>query len=298
MNLKRVDLNLLVALDALLDERNVTRAADRLAMSQPALSNALRRMRSLFGDPLFLRGQRGLVPTPRAMALAGPLKELLSNADALVRPQAFDPREADVEFRLATTDYMAITLVAPLLEHLRQIGSGIRITVRSLETTDIPERLAHGELDLAISIPEFSAQHLQSRRLYSDHYVGVVRHEHPLTQEPRPSVQRFCSYPQVLVAPAGGAITGPVDVALARLGAARSIQVSVPSFLLLPHLLVESDLVAVCPSRLSTVFSEQLSTFGVPVEVSPFDVIGAWHARSQNDPAHRWLRQTLADVVA
>ncbi|QGM47608.1 LysR family transcriptional regulator [Methylocystis heyeri] len=294
MDFRKVDLNLLVALDALLDERSVTRAAERLAMSQPALSNALHRLRGLFADPLFTRGQRGLIPTARALELALPIKGLLRGADELLQPQTFHPAATTTEFKIATTDYMFVTLLVPLIERLQSDGPGIAVTVRSLESPDIPDRLARGELDLAISIPEFSAPHLQSRWLYTDRYVGAMRRHHPLARIRELSIADLCGHPHTLVAPAGGRVSGPVDDALARLGTKRAIRASVPSFLALPYLLACTDLIAVCPERLSRTFGAELVVFEIPLNIPSFDVIAVWHARSHNDAAHRWLRQALA----
>jgi DNA-binding transcriptional LysR family regulator len=298
MDIKKIDLNLLIALDALLDERNVTRAAARLAMSQPALSTALHRMRSMLGDPLFIRGQRGLIPTPRALELALPIKQLLHDAHELVRPQSFDPATAAREFVIATTDYMFVTMLVPLIEFLQEAGPGIAITVRSLEYPEIPDRLARGELDLAISTPEFSAPHLQTKQLYTDHYVGAMRRGHPLAKMASPSIAELCQFPHTLVVPTGGRVSGPVDDALSRLGTKRSIRASVPSFLTLPYLLTRCDLVAICPERLCQHFGADLVIFEIPIKVPSFNVVAVWHARAQNDLAHRWLRRTLTGIAA
>lgn len=296
MDIRKLDLNLLVALDSLLDERNVTRAAARLAMSQPALSGTLGRLRDLLGDPLFVRAQRGLVPTPRALEMAGAVKRIVHDAQDLLRPSSFVPRAATGEFAIATTDYMQTTLVVPLLAHLRKAAPGLTLAVRSLELSDIPDRLARGDLDLGITIPEFAPHEMLSRTLYRERYVGAARKRHPIFRG-RIDVETFCLYPHALVVPRGGPVRGPVDDALAAINARRTVAISVPSFLILPHVLRSTDLVTVIPARLLEHMRHDLAAFEIPVAVPEFNVIAAWHPRVQNDPRHRWLRKSLMDIA-
>ena len=294
--MKRPDLNLLVVLDALLDERNVSRAAERLALSQPAVSGALARLRDLFGDPLFTRAQRGPIATDRARSLIEPTKRLLRDAGELLAPQAFDPATAERDVRIATTDYMTVTVVVPLLEHLQSTAPGIRLVIRSLELADIPKRLEQGDLDLGITTPPWAAADLRSRFLYTDRYVGAVRPGHPLLTD-EVTVRTFCAYPHALVAPRGGEPHGPVDDALSALGERRKIGLSLPSFLALPSTLRRTDLIAVGPERLLRTWRDELGIFEIPVPVPTFDVIAVWHPRSQNDAGHRWLRELLPGLV-
>jgi DNA-binding transcriptional LysR family regulator len=297
MDIKKLDLNLIVAFDVLLDECNVTRAARRLGMSQPALSSALNRLRDLFQDPLFTRVQRGLVPTERALALGRPVKHILRETVELIRPPVFDPASARREFRLATTDYMFVTLVVPLLNHVQRHAPGLTLSVRSLELSDMPARLARGELDIGITIPEFADDDLRSRHLYTERYVGAVRQHHPLLEQEL-TVDAFCSYPHTLIVPTGGAARGPVDDALAAIGARRTIGISLPGFLGLPYALRDTDLIAIGPERLFGQMTGDLALFEVPLAIPKFDVIAVWHPRSQNDPGHRWVREKLTLLAA
>ncbi|HEX2654967.1 MAG TPA: LysR family transcriptional regulator [Xanthobacteraceae bacterium] len=296
MNIRKLDLNLLVALDALLDERSVTRAAARLSMSQPALSSALHRLRIAFGDTLFTRGQRGLIPTERARALAEPLKQILREAEELVRQPVFDSDTAVHDFRVATTDYMLVTVIVPFLEFLEETAPNISVTARSLEFPDIPSRLANGDLELGIMIPEFAAPFLHAKHLYTDRYVGAVRKNHPLGDR-IVTIEEFCRFPHTLIVPTGGSIRGPVDDALSAVGAKRKVRVSLPSFLALPYILRQTDLIAVGPERLFQKMSGELKLFEIPVSVPTFDIIAVWHPRVHNDLAHRWFRRKLAELA-
>jgi DNA-binding transcriptional LysR family regulator len=296
-DIKKIDLNLLAVLDALLDERNVTRAATRLGYTQPTVSGMLARLRDLFGDPLFVRAQRGLVPTPRAQALAVPLKQLLADGQRLVAPDAFDPTNAEVTFAISSNDYMQHALLAPFMQVLRREARQIRLAITPPIIKGLSDALACGQIDLAVTIPEFAMSDLPSRLLYRERYVVAVRAQHPLARRGAMTVERFCHYDHVLVSPTGGSFEGPTDLALARLKLRRSVRYSVPSFLLIPDILLTDDLVALVPSRLLRENDKRLVVLKPPLEVSGFDVIAAWHPRVDKDVAHRWLRRRLVETA-
>jgi DNA-binding transcriptional LysR family regulator len=296
-NIKKIDLNLLVVLDALLDERNVTRAAVRLGYTQPTISGMLTRLRDLFGDPLFVRTQRGLLATPRAQALAAPLKQLLADSQRLVARDVFDPASAKATFSISSNDYMQQALLVPLIKVLRDEARHVRIAITPPIIEGLAEALARGQIDLAITIPEFAVSDLRSRLLYREHYVVAVRPQHPLARRAAMTVERFCNYDHVVVSPTGGSFEGPTDQALARLQLRRKVRYSVPSFLLLPEMLQTDDLVALVPSRLLSENNKRLVVLNPPVDVPGFDVIAVWHPRVDKDIAHRWLRGRLVNIA-
>ena len=178
--MRHLDLNLLVALDALLDERSVTRAARRLGLTQSTVSGMLTRLRAALGDPLFVRSQHGIVPTRRASQLAAPLKDLIAAAKVIATAERFDPATASQTFSVSLNDYMQLTVLLPLVADLRRKAAGIRLSVRPLVVDNLAADLARGEIDLVVTIPEFAMSDLPSRLLYRETYVGVVRREHPL----------------------------------------------------------------------------------------------------------------------
>ena len=294
-DIKKVDLNLLLVLDALLDERNVTRAGARLGYTQPTISGMLARLRDLFGDPLFVRTQRGLLATPRAQALAVPLKQLLAESQRLVAGDVFDPANARVTFTISSNDYMQHALLVPFVKVLRSEARQIRLAIAP--PIILSDALARGQIDLAVTIPEFAMSHLPSRLLYRERYVVAVRPQHPLARRAALNVERFCNYDHVLVSPTGGSFEGPTDQALARLQLRRTVRYSVPSFLLMPEILQTDDLVALVPSRLLRENNKRLVVLKPPVEVPGFDVIAVWHRRVDKDIAHRWLRNRLAEIA-
>lgn len=296
-DIRRIDLNLLVALDTLLDERNVTRAAARLSLSQPTVSGMLNRLREIFGDPLFIRTQRGILPTPRAQALAEPLKQWLADADALTRPAAFDPETAALTFTIQLNDYFQQSLLVPYVAALGCEAPGVRLAVKPLTDIGLPEELARGEMDLAVTVSDFAPPELPSLMLYSERYVGAVCAGHPLAGG-RVSLADFCRFDHVIVSPTGGSFEGPTDDALAAVGRTRRVRLSVPSFLVLPDVLLTGHIIGVVPERLLRDQGGSIEKFRLPVRVPGFDVVAVWHPRSQEEPAHRWLRERLRDVAS
>jgi len=294
-DIRRIDLNLLIALDALLEERSVTRAADRLALTQPTVSAMLTRLRRLFGDPLFVRTQRGILPTPRAQALAPALRQWLMEARTLVAHQRFEPGAAEFTASLSANDYIQSALIVPFIERLRREAPNARLAVRSPQLTDVPSMLADGELDLWITTtPEIPPADLLSRTLYDERYVCAVRSGHPLKARRAVTIEQFCRYPHLLVSPTEGRFVGPTDRALAEIGTRRRVVLSMPGFLILPEILQADDFIAVVPERVLRGRTAGLRTFPPPMTVPGFSVVLLWHRRLQEDPAHRWLRELLA----
>ncbi|MFY8143664.1 MAG: LysR family transcriptional regulator, partial [Caulobacter sp.] len=287
-----LDLNLLRALDALLDERSVTRAANRLALTQPAVSGLLARLRERFDDPLFVRGRRGVTPTPRALALAAPVKRILADVEALVRPVAFDPAEATFTLSIAATDYALQAVVAPFLPRLRALAPGVRVRARPIETADAPTLFERGELDIALSTPSEALPELHARRLFEEHYVVVARADHPRIGPDGVTLEDFCALDHALVSYGGDSFRGVADEALARVGASRRVTLSLSSFLVLADVLRTTDLIAVVPSRLANA-APGLRACRPPVEIPGFIKMAVWHERTHADPAQRWARGLL-----
>ena len=295
-NIKRIDLNLLVVLDALLEERNVTRVAARLGYTQPTVSGMLVRLRDLFSDPLFIRTQRGLLATPRAEQLTVPLKQLLADTHRLVARDVFDPANAEMTFTISSNDYMQRTLLVPFIKVLRSEAKHIQLAIAPPVIEGLSEALARGQIDMAVTIPEFAMPDLPSRLLYRERYVVVVRRQHPLARGSTMTLKRFCEFDHVLVSPTGGSFEGPTDRELAKLKQRRKVRYSVPSFLLVPEILQTDNLVALVPSRLVRDYKKQLVVLKPPIDVPGFDVIAVWHPRAHNEVAHRWLRSRLAET--
>ncbi|MFO0676142.1 MAG: LysR family transcriptional regulator [Polyangiaceae bacterium] len=289
-------MNLLVALDALLTERHVTRAAKRLSLSQSAMSHALGRLRDLTGDPLFVRGGRGLVPTPRALALREPLRHSLERIDrALFDRDAFDPRTSTRKFTIVTSDYAEVVLLPPLLEDLRTRAPGVDVWVKPLGTNEVETALRDETVDLAI-VPgrdgESTTTHAEV--LLTERFVCVLRKGHPFATKTL-TLDRWLSLPHALVAPRG--LPGSfVDTALHELGRERRIQVAVPHFLVAPYLVAESDLVLTLAERIARRVAAHLPLVvkPAPIEVPRFTMTMRWPRHKSDDEGHVWFRGALA----
>ncbi len=295
-DIKTVDLNLLKALDALLDERNVTRAAARLSLTQPAMSGMLTRLRESFNDPLFVRSRRGIIPTQRALELAIPVKQVLSDITALLMPAIFDPSTAQMTLSIAATDYALQTIAVPFLLELKKRAPKIRVALLPIENHHLHDQLERGEIDLALLTPLNSPPDLHARRLYDEEYVCVMRCDHPAAQEPL-TLDIFCTLEHALFSYTGGGFTGVTDEALVRIGRQRQVMLSVKSFLVMAHVIRASDMIAVVPKRLVDDL-DGLVIKPTPLPVTGFTKIAAWHERTHQDPAHRWIRELLFELFA
>ena len=297
MDIHNVDLNLLVALEALLSERNVTRAAQRLGLSQPAMSAALARLRTLFNDPLLLRTSRGMLPTAKGVELAAPVKQVLDEIGRIVRQaDAFDPARAEVTFTITASDYVEFTILPRLVDHFEARAPGCRLAVRPINFATLPEQLERGEVDLALVSTTNAPENARLRPLYPERFVCAVRRGHPRAAK-QISLEEFCALEHVLISPSGGAFVAQTDAALSALGRSRSVRLSVPHFLLIPEILGRSDMMAVLPERLARAHADRLHIMEVPFELPPYTIAQVWHERTHRDPARAWLRQALADLM-
>ncbi|GGF72467.1 transcriptional regulator [Azorhizobium oxalatiphilum] len=291
-DIRTLDLNLLKALDALLDERSVTRAAARLSLTQPSVSGMLTRLREAFGDPLFVRTQRGIVPTARALELAAPVKRVLCEVDVLLKPPVFDPGTADFTLSVASTDYALGAFVLPFLTRLHAAAPGVRVVIRPLERRLVYDELRQGALDIALLTPETTPDDLNSVPLCFEDYVCAMRADHPAAAPGALTLEAFCALDHALVSFGGSPFHGATDEALAALGRTRRVTVSLGSFLAVPGLLRASDLISVVPRRLVEGMAG-LALRAPPVEVAGFTETLVWHERTHHDAGKHWARTLM-----
>lgn len=292
VDLRRLDLNLLLTLDTLLDTHNVTRAAARLHLSQPSVSVHLAKLREALGDPLLLPGPRGMRPTARAEALRAPLREALQALQQAVAPQApFDPARAQTLWRIAASDYGASTVLLPAIAALRRVAPGTQLAVLQLSPPSIAQQAEQGQIDLALHTVADAPPGLRRRTLFAERYVLVGRAGHPRLRR-RPSLAQFCTLEHVIVSPDGGGFSGVTDAALHAHGLQRRVVLSVPHFQFVVAALQRSDLVAMLPERLAR-DQPGLRVCAPPLELPGYDMAMLWHERVHRDPAHRWLREHL-----
>lgn len=295
-----IDLNLLISLDALIEEANVTRAAARLNISQPALSAQLTRLRQIFGDPLLVPSEtgRGMTPTTRALALKDPLHVMLKDLETLIRRSAvFDPLTANRDFTIAANDNAVIMLGLDLIDRIdRAAGPGIRVAFRPPPSDRVTAQLERGDLDLLIGSEKSIPSGMKAVKLFIDRYRMAQRRGHPRGNGPL-SLIEYCRLKHVLVSSSGQSFHGFIDEKLKFLGASRTVAVSVHQYNLAPLVVAGSDYVCTLPERFLSRFSDRLDSFELPFVTETFSLLAAWHPRSQADPAHVWLRERLSDIV-
>jgi len=296
VHLPSVDLNLLVALDSLLAEASVTRAAKRVGITQSAMSHSLGRLRELFRDPLLVRTKTGMTPTVRAKALVDPIRRALDEIErAIAERPTFEPSTARRTFTIATQDYGEALILPALLARIRSEAPFVDLVARPLADDGIAMlEDDSAEIVLGPTIPDQAGIYCQ--RLFNERFVCLVREDHPRVRG-RMTLDKFVSLPHMLIAPRGRG-RGPVDEALSKLGRERRIAVLVPHFLVAPHIVAQTDLCLTLPERIARQFVSMLPLriLDPPIELSGFTVWQGWHERWSRDPGHLWLRSLFVEV--
>ncbi|MDN7501047.1 MULTISPECIES: LysR family transcriptional regulator [Burkholderia] len=295
-NLRSLDLNLLRTLNVLLEEHNVSRAAERLNLSQPSVSVHLSKLRRVFKDPLLLPGPRGMRPTARADSLRESLSVALAALNEVMSPlQPFDPYTAALTWKIAATDYSETTVLLPTLPRLREYAPNTRVSVTQIAPRLIARQCEIGEVDLAFHTADEAPAGLRRKTLFQEKYVLVGRPDHPRLKR-KVTVSQFCKLDHVIVSPDGGGFVGVTDMTLAQLGLKRRVVLSVPHFTFVQDVLSRTDLVAMLPSRLLKGESK-LRSVAPPVEVPGYEMVMLWHERSHRDLSHQWLRELIGSSI-
>lgn len=300
MNLN-FDLNLLIVLHVLLEERSVTRTGERLGRTQSAVSNALKRLRDHLDDPLLVRTPGGLSPTPRAVELAPLVERIVRDAGAAIAPrEGFDPATAAAQFAIGAPDRFNLPVFLPLLEHLGHRAPGIVINLRTTDRDYAIRLIDEGEIDMAVGWFDATPPHLRRRLVFEDRFVCLCRRDHPLlARDARPTLEDILGYSHLVVSSTGDR-RAAFDAVLDRHGVQRNIAATLMSFTIVPELLVSSDLIGVFTHRTADYFVERypLVTVPVPLEVAPIANHLIWHRRFDADMAHDWLRSRIEQACA
>ena len=300
MRLRDVDLNLLVAFDALMRECHVTRAAYLLGISQSSMSLALAKLRVLFHDQLLVRSGAGLVPTVKARALAPEVQRVLGDIDLLLNDsRPFDPGAVKDTVTMIVIDYIDFVVLPDLIGRLQREAPGLSLRIVGPNPRRLGEIMSKGDVDLALTYFPAPPENVRTRPLFDDRMVSIARKDHPMLAE-TVSLEAFCAQSHVAIEPAEGArmYNELVDDALRRRGASRRIALSKPTFLGVPFLVASTDLVATLPRLVAERFAHMapIELFAPPIEVQPIDIVMMWHDRTHNNPLHRWLRELIAEV--
>ena len=308
-NFRTLDLNLLRVFDEVMAERSLTRAARNLSLTQPAVSNALRRLREALGDELVQRQGQGIEPTPWATALWPSVRESLRQLQAAIVPTAFEPAKAQTTFVLAMADATAAELMGGLSQQMEQQAPGVSVRVVPLTTRDPRKLLQDGLADMALGyfpavLADLTARAqadeaiaFEHQRLYAGEYVCVMRRGHPLAAQPL-TLDAYCASRHLLVSFSGRPY-GFVDEAMASLGRQRRIVMTVNQFFTAGRVVINSDLLTVLPRHFvpTTGLAGELQLHDLPFDVPPVHVEALWHRQKEHDSAHRWLRQVLLQVA-
>ena len=292
-------MNLLKVLDALIKEKNVTRAGERLGRTQPAISNALNRLRKLLGDELLVRGSGGLTLTPRAEALRDPLNDIMQLAEiCLSEGVQFDPMEATGILRIGLPDRLSLSVLPLLVKKLSDTAPGLGLHVKTADRDQTLSLFENDEIDLALGWPENLPPHLKSEWLFDEELVCVCRRGHPVLSRTRPfDTKALVSFSHVVVSATGGQ-RAVFDNLLADRGLERKGKVFVPGFSAVPELLRSSNMLAVFTRGLAVIFGKThgLEHTELPLDLGPLGHFMVWPARYDSDPRHVWYREQIRSV--
>lgn len=297
--LQELDGRLLLALQALLRETNVTRAAETLALSQPTLSGRLARLRELFDDPLLVPSTsgRGMAPTELARQLAPEVDELVAGIQRLLAPRvAFDPQQSDRTFTIALPENPAVMVMPDLISVLQEAAPNVRIASVLPDHDTIADDIEQGRIDLLIASEADVPSDWKMRTLYEGDFATAQRRGHPRGRQPL-DLDSYCAADHILISADGGGFSSFVDQRLSDLGRRRTVRVSVQSYALAPLVLRQSDCLCTVPRRLLERFGGDLDIFEPPFEIPRFKMFMYWHPRSQDDAGHAWLREQIVKAA-
>jgi len=295
MHLPNVDLNLFVVFDTVYEERNLTRAGRVLHITQPAVSNALKRLRQFFNDPLFVRVPHGVSPTPVADNISGMVKEalhLLNNS--ITESEKFLPATSEKTFKFSVHDIDEAVLIPKLMEHLLKVASRVSIECYSIPRRAVESELAAGSIDFALDVPLFASPQLCSRQIITDRYVCVIRDGHPQVSA-NLTLETYLELQHVHVSARRGGI-GHVDMALDRLGRRRNIQLRMKNHIAAPQVVAATDLALTVPRSVADLTS--LNVLELPFNVETLNQFLYWHKTADKDQANIWMRNLLTSLLA
>jgi DNA-binding transcriptional LysR family regulator len=300
MDLHGIDLNLLVAFDALMKERSVTKAGIRIGRTQPAMSAALARLRSLLKDELLVRGPRGLQPTPRALDLAEPLSRALADIQhTLDFAQSFDPSTSSATFTIGLSDHPTFALLPQLVSLMADAAPDAALHVRNFSARDDAiDLLDGGEADVTVGVPSTKAGRILSHPLFEERFVSIVRKDHPAASK-RLDLETFLSLPHLLVSPENERF-GHVDAQLATDGLQRRLALTLPNMYAAPLLIARSNMIATLMAGVITAsgHADELALLEPPLTLEPIPFVMSWHRRNDVHPAQRWFRTCITEAAS
>jgi DNA-binding transcriptional LysR family regulator len=294
MNLNKVDLNLFIVFDAIYTEANLTRAGQIVGITQPAVSNALARLRETFNDPLFVRTAQGMVPTPMAQNIIGPVRNALQLLRVSVQEsRTFNPLQANKTFRISMTDLTEAVVLPPLFQRLRRLAPNVKIESMLAKRRETTKELAAGRLDFAMDAPLNTDPQVRHVKLLEDRYVCAMRRGHPLAKD-KLSVEEYLSLSHIHISSRRSGL-GMVDLALGKMGQQRKIALRSQHYMMATQVIQHTDMAVTVPERFAR--RHDLHQAPLPVEIPPLETHIYWHESTDQDPANRWMREQMIEIA-
>ena len=294
MNIKNFDLNLLVVFKTLYEERNVTKASKKIGITQPAMSNALNRLRYLVKDELFIRGPKGMRPTPRANELSSPIQTALNNLELSLSSINFDPQTTKKLYKISISDDVAPLILPNLINFLEKESPNSSLRIRSEQGSEALKLLDSNDIDFAIGRFEMVSTRFESVDLYTEKYVCMMNSDHPLAKDEKLSIEQYLSSKHLRVAPAGTPVA-PIDRSLSQLNLEREIFARIDLVTMAPLILKNSDLILTLPSKTAQRMAKNynFSIAELPIGLEQRQTKLLWHRELTNHPAYDWIKSQI-----
>ena len=294
MNLSDKDLNLFVVFDVIYTERNLTKSGEVLGITQPAVSNALSRLRENFNDELFVRTSKGMVPTPVAENMVNDIRQALDLIrNSISESESFNPKTANATFRISIGDTSEYRLLPQLIKNISNLASGVDVESYLTPRTETPKELAAGNIDFAIDPPIHSDPNLRNKKIYQDDYVLVVNKKHPIAKKKKISLEDYLNLSHIHISKRASGL-GHVDTTLNRLGLTRRIALKAQHFLVAPYIIDQSNLAMTTIKSFSR--GRELKVFQLPFKINPLVLHLYWHVNKDMDPANKWMRELILNT--
>ena len=291
MKIKDTDLNLFIAFDVIYTEKNLTKSGQVLGITQPAVSNALARLRDLFNDELFIRTSRGMIPTPVANQLIGDIRNALSLIQNTISvSEKFDPTTAEMTFKISIGDTSEYRLLPLLIKQLAEIAPKVKVETYLTARKDAPRELASGAIDFSIDPPLQSDQHLKHEKIYQEDYVMIVREDHPILKKQKITIEDYLELSHIHISNRKTGM-GHVDMTLYKLGLTRDIYLRAQHFLVAPYIVEQSDMAITTTKGFAV--DRNLAWRELPFDIDPLVLHLYWHENNDNESSSKWMRDLM-----
>lgn len=292
--INRLDIKQLRVLQLLLQERNLSKVANIMGLTQQAISEQLKKLRNTFDDEMFIRTNNGVIPTQVAQDMEHKINDILSDINNLIAGETFSPDKLTGIFQISTSDYALVTILPRLLHEVNTQAPNLKIIIRDFESDNLNQLMVTGEVDMAFTFPEFIPPNYPNMRLFSERHICVTGINSPF-RDKKYTLSEIAKLPQIIISPSRPNLKGSHDTWFEQQGLTRNILMSVPSFSSASTIIDATNTIAFLPSRLLP--DPKLVPISIKEKTPSFDIIVAWHQRSNNNPLHQWILQLLADIV-